>query len=443
MLSGRILIALVTGAFVTGGAVIALSQDVQAASLQDAVATAIETNPEVSAIRSNRRAIDQELEAARGLYYPSIDITGSAGYEVTDPAGPLGSIDLMPKQVGATFTQLLFDGFGRESEIDRQQGRVRSASYRVFDTIEAVALRAVESYLDVLRTTEVVNIAEGNVARHDELLDLVTRRAESGAGPRSDIDQAAARLGAARAALAAVEGRRDDAIANYIANVGVPPEDLQTISVPADALPPTVDEAVDTAVANSPVVRVAEAEIDRAKGEVGVAESNFWPRVDLRAAANREEDVDGIVGTSTDYSVQAVMTYNIFRGGIDTARLQESKERLQQSQDELGVAHRDVAEETRLAWNGLMASRKSLEALTLQASSNERVRDAYFQQFEVNRRSLLDLLDVENELFVSRSNVVSERYTSAFGVYRVLATMGMLTETLAVARPGESGTLQR
>ncbi len=410
-----------------------------AVTIEDAIVTTLQTNPEVSAIRDNRRAIDQELRAARGLYYPSIDVFGEAGYEVAKNNNTMGSFrDDYINDVGGIFNQLIFDGFGREGEVDRQIGRVRSAAYRVLDTVEVLALSATEVFLDVQRTTEVVDIADENVREHESLLDLVTRRAQSGAGPRSDIDQAVARVSAAKAARAVAVGRQEDAVASYIAVVGAQPGDLQPAIPPSDALPETVDGAVASAVAHSPVVRVAQAEIEAAEGEVTVAEANFWPQLDLRAEANRGENLLGVPGVDYDYSARVVMTYNVFRGGIDTALARESKERLSQSKNELDVARRDVAEETRLAWNGLFASRDTREALEQEVSANVKVRDAYFQQFEVNRRSLLDLLDVQNELFVSRTELVTEQFTEAFGIYRVLATMGVLTETIGIQPPPES-----
>jgi adhesin transport system outer membrane protein len=411
-----------------------------AVTLQDAIETTLQTNPEVIAIRDNRRAIDQELRAARGLYYPSIDLRGEIGFETTrnNTTLPPGWNDKDASEVSGVLTQLLFDGFGREGEVDRQIGRVRSAAYRVFDTVEVLALRAVEVYLDVQRSTEIVALAVDNVSAHEELLNLVTRRAQSGAGPRSDIDQAQARVSAAKASLAVAKGRQKDAEANYIAVVGAAPEGLEPASTPDDAMPMTVDEAVEAALQHSPVVSVAAAEVERAGGEVTIAQANFWPQLELRAEANREQNQGGLAGITYDYSLNAVMTYNIFRGGIDEARTQESKERLAQTQSELDVARRDVAEETRLAWNGLVASREARDALQEEVNANRKVRDAYFQQFEVNRRSLLDLLDVQNELFVSRTQVTTENFTSVFGVFRVLATMGQLTPALGIDPPTET-----
>ncbi len=410
-----------------------------AVTLQEAIVTTLQTNPAILAIRDNRRAIDQELAAARGLYYPTIDLRGTYGYEQTQSLATGNTfVERYPNETGGILNQLLFDGFGREGEVDRQAGRVRSAAFRVSDTVEVLALRAVEVYLDVQRSTEIVEIATENVGEHNTLLDLVTRRAQSGAGPRSDIDQAQARTSAAKASSASLKGAMNNSMANYIAVVGAAPENLQAAASPDDAMPATAEEAVELALQHSPVVGVAKAEIDSAEGEVAIAQSNYWPRLDLRAQANREEDQDGIVGITYDYSVSAILTYNIFRGGIDAARIQESKERLAQSQSELDVSRRDVAEETRLAWNGLVASRETLDSLEEEVNANKKVRRAYFQQFEVNRRSLLDLLDVQNELFTSRIQVINERYTAAFGVYRVLATMGQLTAALGIDRPTES-----
>lgn len=438
----------------TAAAVVALSvaflapHGLAAKTMQEAVQTTLATNPEIAAIRSNRRAVEQELRQARGLYYPSVDLRGTFGHELSDnPAtrgratrgpGKSGKVNLTRYETSATITQLLFDGGGVGSGVERQLARVSSARFRVFDTAEAVALRTVEAYIEILRTQETLRIGEENVKAHEKILTRVTARSRGGRGPRSDVDQASARVASAKAALALTRGTLEDAMANYLSVVGEPPENLSAVKAPELELPSNVDEAVALALDSAPAISAAEADIKTGNADIGISNANFWPRIDLEASTSHNRNLDGVRGRNNDYLGQLVMTYNLYRGGIDVARKREALQRLAQARDVLDLARREVEEQTRLSWNALNAARERRVALQGQVTAIQKVLEAYTNQFNLGQRTLLDLLDIQNELFVTRTTLVTEGHTVSFGVYRTLASMGQLLKTVGVALPAEA-----
>jgi len=424
-------------------AIAAAAGPAAAVTLKEAIRIVVRTNPEIAAARKNRRAIGQELRGARGLYFPQVDVHGAFGSEAslnaaTRSRGKSG-FDAMPRQeAGVVIQQRLFDGFFTDNEVARQKARVNSARHRVNDTAQAVALRGVEAYIDVLRTARVVALSNGNVKAHQAILRRVSVRARGGRGPRSDVAQARARLFAAQGNLAQAKGRYDDAVARYRAIVGEKPEGLEQVTAPELELPSSVDAGVAVALKGAPAILASGADVSTARRQIGVARSEYFPKVNLEASANRLRNAGGTRGTTRDGRVMAVGRWSLYRGGSDTARLREAKARLSEARDRLDQARREVAQQVRLSWAALNAARGRRVALQNQVAATLKVRDAYSKQFDLGRRTLLDLLDIQSELFTTRTQLVTEDSTVKFGVYRTLATMGVLLKTMGVPLPREA-----
>ncbi len=423
--------ALALGAAITVSAV----TGTQAVSLEEAVRQAVNTNPDVRALASERRAVDHELRQARAGYLPLFDIRAAAGPEWTDRPSVddkwLGRVESQ-----ATVRQLLFDGFATDSEVERQQARVGSAAQRV-DSAQTTALNAVLAYLEVLRSQSLVEIAEDNAKAHAQSFADVKRLADAGRGNVGDVRQTEARLASARASLVRTQGRLADTEANYIRVVGEPPSNLVRPVFSDSALPKTRGGAVELAVKNNPAIAVAQADIDTAKAELKATDAPFMPRLDLELGTQQNNNIDGVVGREQDFTALVVLRYNLYAGGADTARRKEFVERLAASRDQLDRAKRRIAEQTRLAWNGMKTAEGRAARVGEEVTAQEGVVDAYRQQFLIGQRDLLDLLDSQNELFISRGNLTTEETTALFGAYQVTASMGALLGTLGVKKPKE------
>jgi adhesin transport system outer membrane protein len=424
-----------------------------AGTLEETIQDALISNPEVGVVQADRHAVDQELRQARALYMPSLDFRAAAGPEYSNSAatrnrttrapGSDASTTLLRLESQLTLTQMLFDGYATESEVERQLARTNSAAYRVNEAAEFIALDAAEAHLDVLRNLTLVDQARNNLGAHRRILRRVQEGESEGSGSIADVRQTEARIAAAENALATAIGNLRDARARYVRVVGSPPDDLESPVPPIFALPEGPETAAARATTNSPTVKIALADIDTAKADLRGSRSGYYPRFDLELGASANDNLDGIRGSNVDAQALVVMRYNLFRGGGDIAREREAFSRVNESHHGLRRARNEAEEEARVSFNALMTARSRVDALLAQTRANSATRDAYAEQFDLGQRSLLDLLDAENETYLARADLVTAQFTEMFAVYRVLAVTGDLLPTLDIDRPMEGINIYR
>ncbi len=416
-----------------------------AMSLQEAVSLAISTNPSVGQVSNDRRAIDQELRQGRALYYPQVDARAATGVGWANNSNTNtgnsndNSRTLWAKQASLTLSQLIFDGFFAESEVERQTSRVKSAAYRVEESAEFTGLDAIEAYLDIQRHRERVQLAEDNVGVHRARLGQVQQRAQAGGGNIADVRQAEARLANSESALVQTQGNLKDAESRFIQVVGQAPDTLDEVAIPAAAIPTDVDAAVNNAVEASPTVAFARQDVKVAEANVKQQEASLYPDIRLELSTSVFDDSDGQDRTNYDASALVVLRYNLYRGGADTARIREFKWRLAEAIDAMHTNERKVSDDARVSWNAIEVSHSNVEILGRQVEADVKTRDVYKQQFEIGQRGLLDLLDADNELYLARDNMITAKYAEIFANFRLLATMGALQKTLGIT-PLDSAT---
>lgn len=413
-------------------------------SLQDALKRGIVTNPEFGVVANNRQATEEELRQARGLYLPSIDLAANGGYGYRDNAvlEATGQDDEGTLYgYSATLTQMLFDGFSAKNEVERQEYRVQSAANRVHETSELVGLDIVEAYLEVLRQRDLLMIARDNVEEHIVMQNEIFDTAQAGRSTDADVAQADARLSAAKANVSSVKEALRNAEANYIREIGETPDVLIMPALPVEAVSNNLDEAVKVALTNSPTLDIFESDMNVAWQEYEATASNMMPTVDFQLQGSQNDDFSGTVGRDKVATAQLVANWNIYRGGIDTALRRELVYRHAQTKESRADAARTLENDVRLTWAAMVSAGERANEFATQAMANERVVGAYKDQFELDRRTLLDVLDSQNELFVSRSNAVNAEYLEMLAVYRLLALQGRLLPTMDIEMPDDARQL--
>lgn len=403
-------------------------------TLQDAVSKGIQTNPEFGLIEADRDATKEEHSQAKALYLPSIDLLGETGWERTNTR-TIDDENLWRNRASLTLTQMLFDGFATKSEVARQKYRVESTVNRTSEVAEFVGLDITEAYLEVLRQRDLLAIARANVEDHNKILGTIQTGASAGTVTEGDVQQANARLAQARATVSSTEQDLREAEALFIQKAGDMPGDMAFPDIPRDKLPPSVDDAVRVAVTAGPTLNVYESDIKVAMEEYNASGSTLYPQVDLVANAQAGNDLDGIDGHEDRQSVLAVLNWNLYRGGADFARQREFMYRHAKAKETRALAARGVEKDMRDTWAGMVSAGERAKQFLDQANANEKVVNVYLDQFSLDRRTLLDVLDAQNELFVSRSSHVNALYTEMFAVFRVMALQGKLLNTLGVAKP--------
>jgi adhesin transport system outer membrane protein len=204
---------------------------------------------------------------------------------------------------------------------------------------------------------------------------------------------------------------------------------------PIEKLPLTEPMALETALENHPAIKSAEADVAAAAAQLGVARAALSPRLSLELAANHGRDL--VQGRSDDVTAMLRLSYNIARGGADQARINEAYFQVEESREVLNRTRRQVGESVSLAFNAHLTTRDRLVALTRYVEATGATREAYAKQFSIGQRTLLDLLNSENEFFSARIEYLAGVYLELGSMFRVFAGMGLLLDTLEIARPAE------
>jgi adhesin transport system outer membrane protein len=417
-----------------------LGGTVHAQTLEEAVRQALSSFPELRSAAANRRALLEAAEVARAQRLPSIDALFGQGRERSENAITRSIIGgprpLTRSEAELTVSQLLFDGGGASSQIRRQGSLAASAAEQVAATSESVAFRVAQAYLELLRLREMLNISRANVAAHQRTLEQVNVRVEAGADRRADSRQAEARLALAQSSIAQLRGQLESAETTYRHLTGRPAGiSLVSPRLSPAALAASAREAVEQALASHPSIRSAQLEVEAAAADLELARSRMNPRVTLELGLTHDRDISGIRGLNADQSAMLRLRQNLFRGGADAAREREGEARRDEAQAQLGRARNDVERDVRQAWESLVAERERLPQSRSYANAAVEVVEAYRAQFRIGQRSLLDVLNAENEASSARANEVSGESALSAAGYRLLSTQGLLLSTLAITLP--------
>jgi adhesin transport system outer membrane protein len=429
-----------------------LAPPATAQTLRDAVREALGSHPELSAIGFNRKAVDEEKKAAAGAALPTVDVRASVGRDWLD-GGSVGGLSQphgrVTREAGVYLGQRLYDGDETFHEIGRQRFRGYSARARVYDTANALALRTVQAYIEVQRAQAILGLTERHVAHHRALLGQVSARVESGKGAASEAIEAKGRLDAALAALTQARGRVQESRIAYANLVGRQPGRLSAVELPRKALPPTVAAAVAAAREGAPAVLALQFESLAAEHAAGMADSRFRPRVDLQLSATHVDRLyyggapSAIASLERGdgrpaFGARVGLSMNLYRGGADTARAAEARYRSAELRDRTAATGLDIEREIRLSWTTIETSTKRAAQLGTQLQSSRAIVSAYREQFDLGKRTLLDLLDLQQQMFVTEADRISEGFVARFNAYRILAGTGTLLAHLRLEPPADA-----
>ncbi|MCE5364934.1 TolC family outer membrane protein [Pseudomonas anguilliseptica] len=418
---------------------LAVSMTAHGQTLNEAMQSALEVHPEIQAGINARLSVEEQMKAAKGGYLPRVDLLAGYGREGTDSPGTRGlnhnTETLNRGESSLRVQQMLFDGFATSSEVGRQRATVNARAYELLGTAERTGLTVARVYLDVLTRQELVRLAENNLASHERIYDQITLRSQSGVGRTADLDQAEARLAQARNNLITEKTNLADAQVNYFSVVGRDPGELTRPAGLQGHLPESLPAARQEMLANNPFLSSAEADVKASEQQYEAAKSTFYPRFDAELSRGMDNNLDGVKGHNNQWSAMVNMRYNLFAGGSNKADLQSKAYQTSQAMDIRNNALRVLNEDLGLAWNALENARQQLPIAQQYVDYSSRVRESYQKQFSLGDRTLLDLLDSENELFTASRRLEEVRFTELFTQYRIKATMGSLLKSQGVVAP--------
>ena len=408
---------------------IALAREVT--SLKDAITLGLYTNPEYTTVTHDKNISKETLIQEESSFLPSIDMRAETGWDHTKTP-VINTDDLWRNQVSVTLSQMLFDGFRTESAVNKQRARITASENRIFEKSELIGLDIIEAYLEVLRQRDILMIARANIQDHLYIQEMIKASKSSGISTDGDLAQVTARVASARANEISVRQRLRDAEALFIRKVGNKPGSLSFPYLPRQSILFDVEETVESALTHNPTIAAFESDIKAAEADYKGSGSNLYPQVDFELNGSYGSDLNGVQGDETRATALTVMRWNLYKGGADKARQKEFMYRHAQAKDRRAETARQIEQDIRQSWSGMKAAGEQSIQYKEQAKANERVVSVYIDQFSINRRTLLDVLDSQGELFSSRSNHINSLYTEALGIYRLLALQGKLFKTLGI-----------
>lgn len=404
----------------------------QAVKLEESVSKAVLTNPDVLAKFHQFKASGAERNVSWGRYLPTLDYLFGVGDERKSSPNIIGTANYSIKNERLSLRQNLFEGFATQNDVARLEHAQLVRYYELLDISETAAAEAGRAYIDVYRFRKLLEMAEENYATHRLVFNKISERTKSGVGRGVDLEMAAARLALAESNLLTEASNLHDVSARYQRIIGEPPKG--EIDPPpaqlAKALPKTRQEAITNGFGNSPQLKAAVENILSAQRNVDVQRGGYAPRVDLYAESLRVKNDSGIAGQTNTDTVGLTVSWNLFRGLQDNARVDKASAEAQAAKEVRERVCRDLRQNLSTAYNDHLRLIEQLPFLDQHQLSTDKAREALRKQFDIGQRSLLDVLDTENEYYTASRNYVNGEMDIATTQVKYLAAAGNLLQTL-------------
>jgi outer membrane protein len=404
-----------------------LAEAVHAETLEEVLSSTYNTNPTLLARRAALRAADEGVPQALSNWRPTVTLAGSIGRGVY--SSNLGLPFVMgrtPKTESLSVVQPLFRGFRTVAATRQAENTVLAGRAQLASTEQSVLLNAATAFLNVVRDEAVVklNISNEQVLRRQ--LEAAQERFKVGEITRTDVSQAEARLAGAVADRVAAEGALQSSRANYLNNVGRPPESPQMLTQ-AVAVPASLDEVTAITLAQNPNVVASDYAFKAATDGIDLVAGELLPTVTLNGNLSR-----GLQTGTQDSQVitrEAVinLVVPLYEGGAVYSRLRAQKHTTGQRRIESDQARRDATETATRAWESLQAARAQVSSFLSQIKASELALAGVEEEAKVGSRTVLDVLNAEQELFNARVNLARAEHDQYVAAFQVKSAVGQMT----------------
>ncbi|MEZ5647689.1 MAG: TolC family outer membrane protein [Alphaproteobacteria bacterium] len=411
-----------------------------AQSLTEALVSTYTNNPQLRAARAELRAVDERVNQAKGGYRPNIDAATSVGHEWVnnrraegryDAAtgervfGPI--VETTPQSTRLSLTQPVFRGFRTVRAIERAENEVMAQRSRLASTEQNILLNAAVAYLDVYRDQAVVDLTINNERVLQRQLEAAGDRFRVGEITKTDVSQAEARVAGATAGRAASEGNLIQSRATYLRFVGsqpgVLPQPELTLTIAS-----SLEETLSAAMTHDPDVLAAQYLEIASRQSIHEAEGELLPEVNLRSNWTRTLEQGGNQAQQADvYTVLAELRVPLYEQGVAYSKVRQAKQTAGQRRLDIETARRTSSERATQSWQALVTSRAQIVSYKAQVDAANVALEGVRQEATVGSRTVLDVLDQEQEALDARVNLVRAQREEAVAQFRVAAAMGNLT----------------
>lgn len=401
----------------------------QAMTLEEALALTYETNPSLLAARAALRAVDENVSQAKAAWRPTVSSNLSLGVtDTTSESNGVTSADAtkFPRTGRISVTQALYSGGEFGAVIAGAEADVQAQRASLFNSEQQTLVQGVVAYVNVLREQATLELQVNNLARLQKQLEATRDRFRVGEVTRTDVAQAEARVSRARADRTQAEGNLITARVVFERIVGQAPDTVASPGAPS-GLPTSRDEAVDIAVReNFTLIQAKFTELS-ARHAITQAEADLMPRLDLVGQAQKTYDTSGGDNEGTSLSAELQLSIPLYQQGAEYSAIRQAKESANRSRLLVDNTRREVVDSAASAFEEYETALARIESLKAEVKSSEIALDGVQQEATVGARTVLDVLDAEQELLDGQVQLVQAQRDAIVASYRLLQALGRLT----------------
>ena len=406
-----------------------------AESLFEALAYTYETNPTLEASRAYLRSVDERVGQAKAGWRPNLSAVGNATY--TDqrfknyPGTDDFDYDNDAYDAGLSLTQPIFSGFKTVSGVNYAETIVKQERENLKSTEQAVLLNSAVAYVDVITQRAVLELQKNQeqvLARH---LKSYQKRFEVGDLTKTDVAQSEARLEGAKTNPIVAEGDLERANAAYVSMVGRKPPEKTRVNDLDKFLPKTLSECLDIMRTNNPSLKAAEFADEASQYNITLQRGDLLPELNVNAGAGYQwgqplpqldDKYDGHY-----WQIGANLTVPLYQGGGEYAKVREAKQLANQARINLEQVKRDLVKSTTQAWEQYRSTKSSIESIEAQIKASKMALDGVIREADVGSRTVLDVLDAEQEYLNNRVQLVQAERNMTVAALNLLSAMGHMT----------------
>jgi outer membrane protein len=413
---------------ITGSLIAALMAGAAGAdTLREALVSAYQTNPTLTAQRETLKGTDATVAIAKAAGRPQISATAGVNRDLsrrgileTDAKGPTVN-------VGVDVSYPLFNGGAVKNNVRAAQTRVEAGRATLSAVEGDVFTQAVSAYMDVIRDRAIVELNQNNVKVLQTNLEATRDRFQIGDLTRTDVAQSEARLQLGFAQLATAQGNATASEATYRQVIGHPPGQLAP-PPPLPPLPTTADEAVRIALAGNPDLISISRQAIAAGYDVRVAEASRLPTLSAVGSGTYINEIGGhiagVQSTGSQTSIGLSANIPIFQGGLPAARIRQAQAQQGQVFEQVVGTERAVVESTRAAFANYEASQQAIQAQTVAVQANQLALEGNRAEQSVGTRTIIEVLNAEQDLLNSQVALVTAKRDAYVAGFQLLNTMG-------------------
>lgn len=382
-------------------------------------------NPVIAQQREILKGAAADVDLARSGYKPYLGVSANAGMARTQIMGQ--TYDYVPTQFGVEFQQNLFEGFSTLAGIKAAKGMLASQQAVLYSTQQDVFLDAINAYINVLNASEILKLNRNNQRVLQEYHDFVSENQNVGKLTKTDVASATARVEQARYNVIDAGAKYENAVETFRRIYGATEEEYTEINLDKmnDLFPDSITHAEEYALKNHPGLIALAAQEAAARENIVVARKTRMPSIDIKAAAMQLDDLP-VVDRVRDGRVGVYFSLPLYDKGASSASVDKVRFTVASIGEQIINARRMVVENLRRAWNIYDAQTVAIDAARARIRAAQMALDGIRDEQARGRRTVLDVLNAEQEVLNSRVALATARHAKISAYFAVLSAVGKL-----------------